>query len=209
MRKSLLILPLLIPLSLRAQQEVNDESIRYQQQRMVFVQWDQNKFTPKAGFLDLNPYYWLVWGLFDPDYHKTDLRPLAPSGPQTQRLAMVGVQNSEDNKYKLQSDTVKRTALSQIASQSGLLSDVDPLWLLYYKNQFSALLNYSQSSILGPLPPQVSRNSLNLERKDGQCDHYSRQLTVEGRLRSMTALVRGWFRLELEVVVGRGLQPQS
>jgi hypothetical protein len=139
-----------------AQEEVNDEAVRYQSQRMVFQQWDQNKFKPGKGFLDTNPYYWLVWGLFDPNYHKTDLRPLSATGPQTQRLALVSTMSSIDNHYKLQSDTARTTALSQIASQSGLLSDADPLWLLYYKQQFSPLLNYSAVSILGALSPQVS-----------------------------------------------------
>src|ERR1700712_1969396 len=114
-----------------AQEEVKDNAVINQSQRMVFQQWDQNKFYPKPGFLSLNPYYWLVWGLFDPNYHKTDLRPLSANGPQTQRLALVSAMNGVDNHYKLQSDTVRTTALSQIASQSGLLSDADPLWLLY------------------------------------------------------------------------------
>jgi hypothetical protein len=139
-----------------AQSEINDEAVRYQSQRMVFQQWDQNKFKPGKGFLDTNPYYWLVWGFFDTNYHKTDLRPLSAAGPQTQRIALVSTMNGIDNHYKLQSDTAKTTALSQIASQSGLLSDADPLWLLYYKQQFNPLLNYNPVSLLGPLSPQVS-----------------------------------------------------
>src|ERR1700750_1439830 len=87
-----------------AQVPINDEAFRYQQQRMVFQQWDQNKFKPGKGFLDLNPYYWLVWGWPYPNYHKTDLRPLSANGPQTQRLALVAAMNSTDGKYKLQSD---------------------------------------------------------------------------------------------------------
>jgi hypothetical protein len=157
-----------------AQEEVNDESIRYQHQRMVFLQWDQNDFTPKAGFLDLNPYYWLVWGLFDPDYHKTDLRPLSATGPQTQRLALVAAQNSTDNKYKLHSDTVRNTALSQIAETSGLLSDADPLWLLYYAQQFAPLLNYSAVTILGPLSTQVSAKLVS----EGLYSWYTNQLSM-------------------------------
>jgi hypothetical protein len=139
-----------------AQEEIQDNAIIHQEQRMVFLQWDQSKFDPKKGFLDLNPYYWLVWGLFDPNYHKTDLRPLSATGPQTQRLALVAGQNTIDGKYKLQSDTARNTALSQIASQSGLVSDADPLWLLYYRQEFQPLLNYSATALLGGLTPQVS-----------------------------------------------------
>src|ERR1700759_5156321 len=102
----------LLSASTFAQSVIKDQAVDNQEQRMVFQQWDQNKFYPKAGFLSLNPYYWLVWGLFNPNYHKTDIRPLGPNGPQTQRLALVGVQNTEDNKYKLHADTVRNTALS-------------------------------------------------------------------------------------------------
>jgi hypothetical protein len=140
----------------RAQEEINDESFRYQEQRMVYQQWDQNKFTPTSGFLGLNPYYWLTWGLFYPNYHDTDLRPLSAAGPQTQRLALVGAMSGIDNRYKLQSDTVRNTALSQMANQSGALSETDPLWLLYYSDQFKPVLNYSMTSILAGLSPQVS-----------------------------------------------------
>ncbi len=157
--KNIILLPLLIlqwACGCYAQSVVQDQSIRYQQERMVYRQWDQNKFTPKAGFLSLNPYYWLTWGLFYPNYHKTDLRPLSGSGPQTQRLALVGALNSTDNKYKLQSDTVRNTALSEVANQSGLLSDADPLWLLYYKNQLSPVINNTAATILSGLTPQVT-----------------------------------------------------
>jgi hypothetical protein len=139
-----------------AQEEINDQSLRYQEQRMVFQQWDQNKFTPTSGFLGLNPYYWLVWGWPYPNYHKTDLRPLSATGPQTQRLALVATMNTTDGKYKLQSDTVRNTALSEMANQSGALSDADPLWVLYYSDEFKPLLNYSMATILAGLSPQVS-----------------------------------------------------
>lgn len=149
-------LGLLFTFHLFAQAVVQDKATENQSERMVFQQWNQNAFYPKPGFLSLNPYYWLVWGLFDPNYHKTDLRPLSATGPQTQRLALVASQNSIDNHYKLQSDTARNTALSNIANQSGLLSDADPLWLLYYRGEFQPLLNYSAATLLGPLKPQVS-----------------------------------------------------
>ena len=66
MKKFCLILLLLRCMLHSAQVPINDEAFRYQQQRMVFQQWDQNKFNPAKGFLDLNPYYWLVWGFFIP-----------------------------------------------------------------------------------------------------------------------------------------------
>ncbi|QEM07231.1 hypothetical protein DIU31_028410 [Mucilaginibacter rubeus] len=139
-----------------AQSVVKDQSIRYQQERMVFLQWDQKKFTPTPGFLHLNPYYWLTWGLFHPDYHKNDLRPLCATGPQTQRLALVAAMNATDNKYKLQSDTLRNTELSEVANQSGTITDFDPLWQLYYGKKLKPVLNYNSASILSGLSPQVS-----------------------------------------------------
>lgn len=155
-----------------AQKKVNDESVRYQQQRMVYLQWDQNKFTPKPGFLSLNPLYWLTWGLFHPDYHKKDLRPLSVNGPQTQRLALVTAMNATDNKYKLQSDTIRNTALAEVANQSGLLSDVDPLWQLYYSNELKPVLNYTSASILAGLAPEVSERLVT----EGIFDWYKNEL---------------------------------
>ena len=143
-----------------AQTIIKDDAVDNQTQRMVFQQWDKNKFYPKKGFLSLNPYYWLVWGFFDSNYYKTDRRPLSASGPQTQRLGLVGTMNGIDNRYKLQSDTARNTALSQIASQMGLLSDTDPLWLLYYRQQFNPLLNEDYSSLLAGMPARVSSRLL-------------------------------------------------
>jgi hypothetical protein len=139
-----------------AQSAVADKSIRYQQERMVFKQWDQNKFTPTSGFLGLNPWYWLTWGFFYPNYHKTDLRPLSGNGPQTQRLGMVATMSNTDNKYKLHSDTIRKTAVSDIADRSGLIAGADPLWSLYYSNEFQPVLNNNMNSILSGLTPQVS-----------------------------------------------------
>ena len=148
----LLFLPYVMILHASAQSKTNDESLRYQQQRMVYQQWDQNKFTPKKGFLSLNPYYWLTWGFFYPNYHKTDLRPLSATGPQTQRLALAGTMSNIDGKYKLQSDTVRNTALSEIANHSGAISAADPLWLLYYRKQFKPLLNYDYAAVIADVP---------------------------------------------------------
>ena len=175
MKKNTIILFMAL-LSFRgfAQEVIQDNAIIHQEQRMVFLQWDQNKFDPKKGFLGLNPYYWLVWGWFDPNYHKTDLRPLSAIGPQTQRLALVASLNTIEGKYKLESDTARNTAFSQIASGSGLISDADPLWILYYNQEFQPLLNYSALSLLGPLPTQVSAKLVS----EGLYNWYTGQLAM-------------------------------
>jgi hypothetical protein len=157
---------------LYAQSMVADKSIRYQQERMVFKQWDQNKFTPTSGFLGLNPWYWLTWGFFYPSYHQNDLRPLSANGPQTQRLSLVAAMDHTDNSYKMESDTVRNTALSEIAGQSGLVTGADPLWMLYYSREFRPVLEHSMQSILAGLSPQVSTRLV----AEGLYDWYKNEL---------------------------------
>ena len=138
------------------QMPIRDKHITHQQERMVFKQWDKNKFTPKKGFLGLNPLYWLTWGLH-PDYPNTDLRPLSSSGPQTKRLALVVAMHNMTKQYKMHADTLRSTALSEAINYSGLVSDADPLWILYYRNEFAPLLNQGVS---------VSLDDLSLKEKE-------------------------------------------
>jgi hypothetical protein len=138
-----------IPLAF-GQKKINDESIRYQQERMVFKQWDKKKFKPSAGFLGLNPLYWLTWA-WHTDYPKHDLRPLGPAGPQTQRLAFAAAMQNTEQAYRLQADTLRNTALTELTNYSGLLSDTDPLWLLYYRHQFGSLLDQQDNKLLDGL----------------------------------------------------------
>lgn len=117
-----------------------DQHIVNQQERMVFKQWDRNKFTPSRGFLGLNPNYWLTWA-WHPSYARTDLRPLSASGPQTQRLLLVAAMKNTEEAYKKQADTLSRTAVSEMIGYSGAVSAIDPLWQLYYQNEFRPLLD--------------------------------------------------------------------
>jgi murein DD-endopeptidase MepM/ murein hydrolase activator NlpD len=137
-----------------AQRYVNDKSVIYQQERMVFKQWNQNDFTPTHGFLWLNPLYWLTWA-WHPNYHKNDLRPLGPVGPQTQRLALVAAMQNTDNAYKLQADTLRNTAISEALNYSGVITSADPFWLLYYSKEFKDLLNQQDSQLLTEVSSQV------------------------------------------------------
>jgi len=156
-----------------AQKLINDESIRYQQERMVFKQWDKNKFTPTSGWLGINPYYWLTWGLH-PNYKNTDRRPLSVWGPQTQRLGLVGTMNAVDDAYKLESDSLRNTALLEIANHSGLASSADPLWLLYYSKELKPALEFSDMSILAPLPAEVRSKIIS----EGLYDWFKNELTI-------------------------------
>ena len=129
----------LSPLNGQTVRKINDKHIVNQQERMVFKQWDKNKFTPKKGFLGLNPQYWLTWGLH-PNYPKVDHRPLSASGPQTLRMGMLLAMKESTQRYKLHSDTLRSTSLTEIYNYAPQVNSADPLWNLYYKNELSPLL---------------------------------------------------------------------
>ena len=135
------MLLMLTGLMCAAQKSIRDESMVNQQERMVFKQWDRSKFTPTSGWLGINPYYWLTWGLH-PNYPKTDLRPLAGAGPQFQRLSLAGLQKDADHSYEIHSDSLANVAKEEILGHSGLLSAADPLWLLYYAHQLKPVTDF-------------------------------------------------------------------
>jgi len=130
----------LLSISLYGQKKIKDKHITNQQERMVFKSWDRGKFTPTSGFLGLNPEYWITWALH-PNYPKSDLRPLGPNGPQSQRLGLVAAMQSVDNSYKLHADTIRNLAVMEANNYSSALSNVDPLWILYYRREFENLIN--------------------------------------------------------------------
>lgn len=115
-----------------------DRHIVHQQERMVFKQWDRKKFTPTGGWLGLYPNYLLTWALH-PNYPKTDLRPLSASGPQTQRLLLVAAMKNTEEAYKKHADTLRNTAVAEMANYAGAVSAADPLWQLYYRGEFRPL----------------------------------------------------------------------
>lgn len=146
---ALLLLGLAMPIAF-AQKAIRDNAIRYQQERMVFKQWDRNKFVPEPGFLYLNPMYWLTWGLH-PNYPKTDLRPLSPHGPQTQRLGLVLAMQQSSNSYKLHADSLRSIALTETSNYAGLVSELDPLWMLYYSREFDPLIEQNDGALISGL----------------------------------------------------------
>lgn len=155
------------------QRAIEDKAMHYQQERMVFKQWDRGKFEPGSGFLGLNPYYWLTWGLH-PNYPDTDRRPLSAWGPQTQRLALVGGMNSTSNGYKLEADTLRNTSLLEITNYSGAVSAADPLWMLYYSKELKPALEFSEAKILASLPAAVRAKVIS----EGLLGWYKNELSV-------------------------------
>lgn len=132
-----------------------DKHIVHQQERMVHKQWDRNKFTPKKGFLGLNYQYWLTWGLH-PRYPRKDLRPLSTGGPQTLRMALVLAMQQTDKNYRIQADTLRNTAVTEAANYSGAVTSADPLWVIYYRREFSGLIDGPDGGILEGTPRNVA-----------------------------------------------------
>ncbi|MDQ0640154.1 hypothetical protein QF042_003719 [Pedobacter sp. W3I1] len=173
MKNLFTVLLLCTVFTVQAQKQIRDESIVNQQERMVFKQWDRKKFTPTSGFLGLNPYYWLTWGLH-PNYPKTDLRPLATAGAQTQRLVAVTGMQQTDRNYELQSDTLAQTSLLQIAGISGMLSATDPLWILYYSRQLKGVTDFDPGEAMAAVP-QMAREKV---ISSGGLDWYKREVAI-------------------------------
>lgn len=129
--------------NVQAQMPIRDRAIISQQERMVFRQWDNDRFYPRPNRLlgiPTNPNWYLTWALH-PNYPRLDRRPLSPSGEQTQRMGLAVAMKISSEYYKNQSDTVRNMALREMTRISGALSGADPLYLLYYKEELSPLSN--------------------------------------------------------------------
>lgn len=127
--------------SLYGQMPIHDKAIVAQQERMVFKQWDEDKFYPEPKrFLGIptNPLWYSTWALH-PNYPDLDRRPLSPAGEQTQRLGLAAAMQISSDYYKQHSDTIKNLANAEVARISGALSATDPLFQLYYKKELKPL----------------------------------------------------------------------
>ena len=139
--------------------KIKDPHIRAQQDRMVATKWGE--FLPKAKEIfgiNVNYHYTMTWSWGAPTQNRrykngADIRPLGPAGPQTQRMALNTILQSTSNKYKEHSDSLANTALSELYNNSGLFSDLDPLWQLYYKGELKGVLDYSLANATAELSP--------------------------------------------------------
>jgi len=146
-----------IAISAHGQQAIHDRAIEAQQERMVFKQWDQNKFYPKPNRIlgiPINPTWYLTWALH-PDYPKLDRRPLSATGEQTQRLGLAVAMQASSAHYKQESDSVKNLASAEMARISGALSSADPLFQLYYKQALQPLDNPAEIAFENILSPEL------------------------------------------------------
>lgn len=136
-----------------SQMKIMDKAIRHQQERMVYKQWDKNKFTPstKVFGVQINPLWYTTWGLH-PNYIKKDHRPLGPIGPQTSRVALVKNLRTIETQYVTESDSLRTIVINEFARNSNLTPE--PLWELYYKREFKDLLTPDVSKYMDGLSPE-------------------------------------------------------
>jgi hypothetical protein len=126
-----------------AQMIIHDRAIVAQRERMVYKEWDQDKFYPKPNRIlgvPTNLLWYMTWALH-PNYPKTDRRPLSPQGEQTQRLALAAAMSITSDYYKKEADSIRSASAKELARISGAFSEVDPLYQLYYKKELKPLEN--------------------------------------------------------------------
>lgn len=156
-----------------AQMAIHDRAIVAQQERMVFKQWDADKFYPKPNRIlgvPTNPNWFLTWALH-PNYQKLDRRPLSPLGEQTQRMSFAAAMNVSSNYNKQHSDTIGLLIGKELMRISGALSGADPLFQLYYKNELSPLENIEANAFRN-----VGTNVISYSIQTGAYDWYLEQM---------------------------------
>ena len=139
---------------------VNDPHITAQEDRMVISSW--GNFLPKPKYFlgtQTSVHYMLTWGWLAPArngrYRKgADIRPLRPTGEQTQRMLLNTAFLKTNETYKEYVDSLRDEAVSELTYQSGLFSGVDPLWVLYYKPELKGVRNFDIESVKGDLSKQ-------------------------------------------------------
>lgn len=147
-----------VSVSLYGQTLIHDKAIVAQQERMVFKQWDEDKFYPEPKrFLGIptNPLWYSTWALH-PNYPDLDRRPLSTAGEQTQRLGLAAAMQISSDYYKAHSDTIKNLANAEMARISGALSATDPLYQLYYKKELKPLEDAASNAFEGVSSEVVS-----------------------------------------------------
>lgn len=184
--KKLLILTFLLFFSivkLSAQvtiKSIKDPHIRAQQERMVFKKWGE--WLPKGKYffgLQYNIHHTMTWGWGSPNQNDryrrgADIRPLGPAGQQTQRMAFNTLLKSTSDTYKEYSDSIARDATSELYNTSGLFSQLDPLWRLYYKKELVDVLNYNRNTVVATL----SNNEKEYLTRTGGIDWYDEQMSI-------------------------------
>lgn len=160
------ICSLITTLSVHAQsiKRIEDPHIRAQQNRMVFKKWGE--WLPKKKFflgVQINVHHTMTWGWMAPSQNKRymqgkDIRPLSPAGEQTQRMASLYMMKTQSDNFKEHSEELANTALSELYNHTGgAISEVDPLWQLYYKRMLRDVKDYNLTTFTNKLNPKQTQ----------------------------------------------------
>src|SRR5690606_29579609 len=128
---------------------IHDRAIVAQQERMVYKDWDRNKFYPKPNRIlgvPTNLLWYMTWALH-PNYPKTDRRPLSPQGEQTKRLALAAAMSITSDYYKKEADSIRLASAKELTRISGAFSEADPLYQLYYRKELKPLENVGEEAL--------------------------------------------------------------
>ena len=161
---------------------IDDPHIKAQQDRMVITDW--GNFLPKPKYflgVQTSVHFMRTWGWLAPsqngDYRKgRDIRPLGPTGEQTQRMLLNSALVETSNAYRQYTDSVRQTAVSEMSYYSGLLSGADPLWQLYYKSELKGVRNFD----IGKVKNDLSGEEISYLAQTGILDWFEEQMTVLG-----------------------------
>lgn len=127
---------------------LNDPSIVAQQKRMVFEGWGDWRPYPKYLLgIQTNFAYATVWGMWAPSRNRDykdgpDIRPLKPTGLETQRFGELELQRKEAERIKVETDTIHKRSVQDFAHWTSATVSADPLWLLYYNRMLKPLREF-------------------------------------------------------------------
>lgn len=152
------LVSIVLPQSIRP---IEDPHIRAQQDRMVYRTWGD--WLPKRKMflgVQVNIHHTMTWGWMAPNQNErymkgSDIRPLGPTGEQTQREASLYAMGSQNAVLQRHSDELAKTAISELYNYTGgVISEVDPLWQLYYKRMLRDVKDYNLSTFTNRLTPK-------------------------------------------------------
>lgn len=145
------LIALIFSENLKAQftvKRLNDPSIVAQQKRMVFEGWGDWRPYPKYLLgIQTNFAYATVWGMWAPSRNRDykdgpDIRPLKPTGLETQRFGELELQRKEAERIKMETDTIHKRSVQDFAHWTSATVSADPLWLLYYNRMLKPLREF-------------------------------------------------------------------
>ncbi|WP_423128533.1 hypothetical protein [Gaoshiqia sp. Z1-71] len=159
---------------------IDDPHIKAQQDRMVITSWGD--FLPKPRYflgVQTNIHFMRTWGWLAPSQNRSyrrgkDLRPLGPTGEQTQRMLLNAALVETSNACRQYTDSIRRTAINEMTYYTGLLSEVDPLWRLYYKAELKEVRNFDIQRVKNAL----NREEIQYLEQTRMLDWFEEQMTM-------------------------------